>query len=55
MVNNALDIEALKIYLRIDGGAEDGYINILILLSAEICANYLRAALPATLIRETEY
>ena len=37
-----VDLTAVKEYLRIDGNAEDEYLNILVLLSAEICANYLR-------------
>jgi hypothetical protein len=41
-----LDIAAVKEYLRIDGGAEDGYLRILVLLSKEICENYIRAPLP---------
>ena len=44
-----LEITAVKEYLRLDSDAEDGYLNILVLLSAEICANYLRAELPEEL------
>ena len=41
-----LKLSEVKEYLRIDGDAEDGYIKILILLSQEICENYMRKELP---------
>jgi len=44
-----LNLSEVKEYLRIDGDHEDGYLNILVLLSSEICANYLRAALSENL------
>jgi hypothetical protein len=37
-----LNLTELKEFLRIDLPNEDDYLNILILLSAEICKNYLR-------------
>ena len=44
-----LELAAVKEYLRLDTDAEDGYLNILVLLSAEICANYLRTELTGPL------
>lgn len=41
-----LTLSEAKQYLRIDTEAEDEYLNVLILLSAEICENYTRLALP---------
>lgn len=41
-----LTLSETKQYLRIDTEAEDEYLNVLILLSAEICENYTRLALP---------
>jgi len=37
-----LNIAAVKEYLRLDSDAEDKYLKILILLSTELCKNYLR-------------
>ena len=37
-----LNLPELKEFLRIDGNDEDDYLNILILLSPEICKNHLR-------------
>jgi len=37
-----LTLTEIKEFLRLDSDAEDGYLNILLLLSAEICQNYLR-------------
>jgi len=39
----------VKEFLRIDGDAEDGYLRILVLLAAELCANYLRQPPPKKL------
>lgn len=44
-----LTLEAVKEYLRLDTDAEDEYLNILILLSCEICENYTRLELPDVL------
>ena len=44
-----VDLTVVKEYLRLDHDSEDGYLNILVLLSAEICANYLRTDLPEEL------
>ena len=44
-----LTLEDVKEYLRLDTDAEDSYINILIMLAAEICENYTRQPLPETL------
>ena len=41
-----LDLKAVKEYLRLDSDAEDGYLRILVLLSEEICTNFLREELP---------
>ncbi|MCK9479700.1 MAG: head-tail connector protein [Firmicutes bacterium] len=38
-----------KEFLRIDHTEEDGYVNILILLSREMAENYLRHSLPEIL------
>ncbi|MCK9479893.1 MAG: head-tail connector protein [Firmicutes bacterium] len=38
-----------KEFLRIDHTEEDGYISILLLLSKEMCENYLRHSLPEIL------
>jgi hypothetical protein len=37
-----MEMSELKEYLRIDDDSSDGYLNILILLSSEICLNFLR-------------
>jgi len=37
-----LELAAVKEFLRVDGNAEDGYLNILVLLAAELCKNFLR-------------
>ena len=37
-----LDLTAVKQFLRIDGDYEDAYLRILIMLSLEMCRNYLR-------------
>lgn len=44
-----LTLEAVKEYLRLDTDVEDEYLNILILLSEEICSNFTRVSLPETL------
>lgn len=44
-----LELDEVKEYLRLDTDAEDEYLNILILLSAEICVNYTREELPDVL------
>ena len=44
-----LTLEEVKQYLRLDTDAEDEYLNILILLSAEICENFTRMPLPEPL------
>lgn len=41
-----LTLDDVKEYLRLDTNAEDEYIKILMLLSAEICENYTRSPLP---------
>ena len=41
-----LKLKAVKEYLRLDSGAEDGYLNILVLLSKEMCENYMRHPMP---------
>jgi hypothetical protein len=41
-----MKLNEVKEYLRLDNDAEDGYLKILILLSREICENYLRYELP---------
>ena len=41
-----LTLDEVKEYLRLDTDAEDGYLNILILLSSEICENFTRLPLP---------
>lgn len=41
-----LTLDDVKEYLRIDHDAEDGYISVLLLLSKEVCENYLRGDLP---------
>ena len=38
-----LKLKEIKEFLRLDGDSEDAYLKILILLSAEMCKNYLRA------------
>jgi hypothetical protein len=37
-----LKLREVKDFLRLDGDAEDAYLRILILLSVEMCKNYLR-------------
>jgi len=37
-----LNLIEIKEYLRLDDNSEDGYINVLILLSCEMVLNYLR-------------
>ena len=37
-----MELSELKEYLRIDNDSEDGYLNVLILLSVEIVLNFLR-------------
>lgn len=37
-----LDLAEVKEYLRLDDNREDGYLNVLILLSCEMVLNYLR-------------
>lgn len=44
-----LTLDEVKQYLRLDTDAEDEYLNILILLSGEICENYTRISLPEEL------
>lgn len=44
-----LTLDEVKQYLRLDTDAEDEYLNILILLSAEICENFTRLELPPEL------
>lgn len=44
-----LTLDEVKQYLRIDTDAEDDYLNILILLSEEICVNFTRLELPEEL------
>ena len=41
-----IDLTAVKEYLRIDSDAEDGYLRILVLLSKEMCENYMRKSIP---------
>ena len=44
-----LTLSEVKEFLRIDHTEEDGYLNILILLSHELAENYLRISLPETM------
>ena len=44
-----ITLSEVKEFLRIDYTEEDGYLNILILLSHELAENYLRASLPVAL------
>ena len=44
-----MTFKTVKEYLRLDDDSEDGYIKILILLSLEICENYIRQELPRCL------
>ena len=44
-----LTLDEVKEYLRLDTDAEDEYLNILILLSCEMCENYTRIPLPEEL------
>lgn len=44
-----LTLDEVKEYLRLDHDDEDEYLNILILLSSEICVNYTRDILPEIL------
>ena len=37
-----LELIEVKQYLRLDDNSEDGYLNVLILLSCEMILNYLR-------------
>jgi len=41
-----LTLNEVKEYLRMDSDAEDDYINVLVLLSSEMCENYTRLDLP---------
>ena len=41
-----LTLDEVKEYLRLDTDAEDGYLNILILLASEMCENYTRLSVP---------
>ena len=49
MITMPLALDEVKQYLHLDSDAEDDYINILILLAAEMCENYTRLPLPETL------
>ena len=49
VITMPLTLDEVKQYLHLDSGAEDAYINILILLAAEMCENYTRLPLPETL------
>jgi len=44
-----LDLKVVKEFLRLDSDAEDRYVKILILLSKEMCENYMRQAIPKKL------
>jgi len=37
-----ITLEEIKMFLRLDDNSEDGYLNVLILLSSEMVINYLR-------------
>ena len=37
-----MTLKIVKEYLRLDDDSEDGYLRVLILLSSEICLNYMR-------------
>ena len=37
-----LSLDTVKEFLRIDHNEEDGYLSVLLLLSKELCENYLR-------------
>ena len=39
-------LKEVKEFLRLDSDAEDGYLNILVLLSKEMCENYMRHPMP---------
>lgn len=41
-----LSLDTVKEFLRIDHSEEDGYLSVLLLLSKELCENYLRCSLP---------
>ena len=41
-----LNLDEVKLFLKIDDHTEDGYLNILILLAGEMSENYIRTALP---------
>lgn len=41
-----LNLDDVKLFLRLDTNVEDGYLNILILLAGEMSENYIRTALP---------
>lgn len=43
---NKLTLEEIKQFLRLDTDAEDGFLQILLLLAAEMCVNYTRQELP---------
>lgn len=49
MVMGMITLDEVKQYLHLDTDAEDGYLRILILLSAEMCENYTRLELPEVL------
>lgn len=44
-----LTLEEVKQYLRLDDDSEDEYLNILLILSSEICINFTRQELPEEL------
>ena len=44
-----LTLDYVKEFLRVDHDAEDGYISVLLLLSKELCENYLRCDIPTPL------
>lgn len=44
-----LDLSEVKLFLRIDTDDEDKLVGVLILLSKEMCENYMRRELPEPL------
>ena len=41
-----LNLNEVKEFLRLDSDTEDGYLRILVLLSKEMCENYMRQSIP---------
>jgi hypothetical protein len=45
-VRKMLQLSDVKIFLKVDNNLEDRYISLLILLSKEMCENYMRSPIP---------